>query len=282
MVPEIVPSEQLVQANSLSSASRLLGSEFVGPAVGGLLVAAGGTAVAFGLNAASFALSLAALVAMRRLPRPAPSGKRILAELRVGARYVRSQRWLWIALLMAGAANFLFSGSVVILGPILLKTKLHGGASALGFLFGAFGLGGGITAVVVGQLGAPRRRVTTMYLGWAAAGLAVGAFGVAPNVTILVVLALIAGMVLELGNIIWPALLQDLVPRDLLGRVSSLDWFMSLGLQPLSFAAAVPVAALLGLSTTLIAAGVLDTAVVIFALTRPGARDPERIDSSFD
>ena len=55
----------------------------------------------------------------------------------------------------------------------------------------------------------------------------------------------------------------------------SLDWFVSIGLTPLSFAITGPVAELLGARTTLAVAGALGTATFLF-LFIPGVRDPER------
>ena len=58
------------------------------------------------------------------------------------------------------------------------------------------------------------------------------------------------------GTIVWATLKQTHVPAELLGRVSSLDWLISIGLLPLSFALTAPAVALLGARTTLVAAGV--------------------------
>jgi DHA3 family tetracycline resistance protein-like MFS transporter len=80
----------------------------------------------------------------------------------------------------------------------------------------------------------------------------------------------------EVGQIIWVTLLQTLVPRDLLGRVSSLDWLVSTGLVPVSFALTGPVAGALGPGTTMIGAGLLGAVLMGALLFVPGVRDPER------
>ena len=59
------------------------------------------------------------------------------------------------------------------------------------------------------------------------------------------------------GTIVWATTKQRLVPRRLLGRVSSFDWFISIGLLPVSFALTGPVASAIGARATLIGAGVL-------------------------
>ena len=62
----------------------------------------------------------------------------------------------------------------------------------------------------------------------------------------------------------------------MLGRVSSLDWLISIGLLPLSFALTGPVSALVGAQATLVIAGVAGAAVTLGGLLVPGVRDIER------
>jgi hypothetical protein len=78
------------------------------------------------------------------------------------------------------------------------------------------------------------------------------------------------------GQIIWTTLLQQLVPRRLLGRVSSLDWLVSTGLVPVSFALTAPVSGWLGPQATMIGAGLLGAVLMGGLLFVPGVRDPER------
>jgi DHA3 family tetracycline resistance protein-like MFS transporter len=81
--------------------------------------------------------------------------------------------------------------------------------------------------------------------------------------------------------VIWFTLVQRLVPNDLLGRVTSLDWMISIGGVPLSFAIVGPVASAIGARTTLVLAGILGGAITLAVMFLPGARDPER-DGSLD
>jgi hypothetical protein len=78
------------------------------------------------------------------------------------------------------------------------------------------------------------------------------------------------------GMIVWATAKQRHVPAALLGRVSSLDWMVSTGLLPLSFALTGPVSGAIGVRPTLIAAGVLGGLVTFAALYLPGVRAVER------
>jgi DHA3 family tetracycline resistance protein-like MFS transporter len=70
-------------------------------------------------------------------------------------------------------------------------------------------------------------------------------------------------------------MLQRLVPRELLGRVKALDWLISIGLGPLSFALCGPAAAWLGVDAVLVIAGVAAFALTIGFYFLPGMRDTE-------
>jgi hypothetical protein len=74
---------------------------------------------------------------------------------------------------------------------------------------------------------------------------------------------------------VWATAKQRHVPAALLGRVSSLDWLISIGLLPLSFALTGPVSGAIGAQTTLIVAGLLGAVVTFAALLLPGMRAVE-------
>jgi DHA3 family tetracycline resistance protein-like MFS transporter len=88
--------------------------------------------------------------------------------------------------------------------------------------------------------------------------------------------AFVAETCITLLVVIWVTLLQRLVPSYLLGRVSSLDWMISIAGVPLSFAVVGPAADVFGVDTTLIAAGVLGGAITLAFMFYPGARGPEQ------
>ena len=66
--------------------------------------------------------------------------------------------------------------------------------------------------------------------------------------------------------VIWGTLLQRRVPPHLIGRVSSLDFFVSLSLMPISMALAGPVAELIGIRATFFLAGIVPGVVAVVAI----------------
>ena len=105
---------------------------------------------------------------------------------------------------------------------------------------------------------------------------AIAGFGIVTSVWQAMVVAFIAEASIALLIVIWYTMLQRLVPRHLLGRVSSLDWLISIAGVPLSFAIVGPVAEWIGADLTIIFAGLLGGSVTLAFMFVPGARDPER------
>jgi hypothetical protein len=281
IVPQVVPQDDLLQANALQGFVRPLSIRFIGPALGGVTIEALGIGAAFALDAGTFAVSVLALALISRKP-PAAGTERVPVreDLAEGWRYVRAHAWLWATLVSVGLSLLASYGPLEVLLPYVIKNDLELGADTFGFVLGAGGLGSIAAALVVGRRGMPRRAVTLMYAGWTVTSLLTSAFALATNAGQMYLIAFIAFGAAAVGNIVWNTLVQTLVPGELLGRVSSFDWFVSIGLIPVSFAITGPIAELIGVDATLIGAGVLGTigmTVLFFAV--PAVRDPERLSA---
>ncbi|HEX6148955.1 MFS transporter, partial [Nocardioides sp.] len=109
----------------------------------------------------------------------------------------------------------------------------------------------------------PRRYLTIMTVMWGVACLPFIVIAYAGQVWVVVAAAFVMGAVFDAPMVIWGTLLQRRVPPELLGRVSSLDFFVSMAFMPISMALAGPVSELVGLRTTFVAAGI---APVVFAV----------------
>jgi MFS family permease len=122
-----------------------------------------------------------------------------------------------------------------------------------------------------------------MYASWALALLVIAGYGVAGTVAQLVALGFVAGLGIAFGQATWGTMLHRLVPREVLGRVTSLDWLFGTSLMPMWFVAVGFVADDLGVRTTLVAAGLIGgitTMLFPFAIRR--VRDPERDRAALD
>ena len=276
IVPDIVPDEELAQANALDQLVRPIAQRLAGPAIGGVLIEVAGVGAAFALDALSFAVSAAAVLAMSsRAPAARAEHGTVLGDMRAGIAHVRQHVWLWGTLTSAALAYLLFMGPVEILLPFLVKNDLGASAADLGLVFAAGGVGSVGCAVVLGMRGLPRRHITLMYVAWTLATLSVAGYGIASAIWQLMIVSLVFNALETAGFIVWSTAKQRHVPPHLLGRVSSLDWLISTGLLPLSFALTGPISTALGAQATLIAAGVLGASVTLAALMLPGMRAPE-------
>jgi transmembrane secretion effector len=279
IVPQVVPEELLVEANSLGQFVRPITWTLIGPLLGGALVATVGTGWAFVADAGSFAFSALMIGLMRTRPDREPAREHPSAwdDLKEGLRYVRSRAWLWVAMVAATVSLLATWGPWEVLVPYVVRNDLGGSAAALGLVFAAGGVGSVTVALVIGQRGRlPRRAVTVLYLTWAVGMLMTAGFGLVSEVWQAALVAFVSESCITALIVIWFTLLQRLVPAHLLGRVSSLDWLISIGGVPLSFAVVGPAAAAFGVDATLIGAGVIGAAITIAFMFYPGARDPER------
>ena len=282
IVPDVVPASQLGQANSLDQLVKPLALRLAGPALGGWLIAIGGTGVAFLVDAATFGASAIVLMFLRTPKSEHHERASVLTEMKEGLTYVRSHVWLWGTFGAAAVAYLLFMGPVEVLLPHIVKVELGGSAGALGLVFAFGGLGSVGAAIWVGRHGIPRRVVTVIYVCWTLSTLAIAGYGLGESLWQLIIPCIAFNLLESIGTIGWMTLKQRHVPSELLGRVSSLDWLISIGLVPLSFALTGPAAALFGERMTLIGAGVLGALVTMAAYFLPGMRAPELIDARSD
>jgi DHA3 family tetracycline resistance protein-like MFS transporter len=276
IVPDVVPPDDLPAANSLDQFVRPIALRLAGPALGGVLVAAAGAGTAFLVDGATYLASAGAVLAIR--PPAHPRSEHVdssLSAVKEGFEFVRSRVWLWGTLLSAAIAYLAFMGPAEVLLPYVVKNDLHASARDLGLVFGAGGVGAIGAAFLMGQRGHPRRDVTFMYAAWTLATLAVAGYGFATASWQLMLACLLFNALETAGTIVWATIKQRHVPAAMLGRVSSLDWLISIGLLPLSFALTAPVTALVGARATLVGSAVIGGAFTLAALFLPGMRDIE-------
>ena len=280
IVPDLLPDQDLPQANALSGALRRLMTSLVGPAIAGVLIAVFGPGPAFVIDGATFLVSALAVFLIRTRPAPHPTGgsgvRNTLKQMREGFAYVRSKRWIWATLISAMLSLLVFLGPVEVLMPYQVKNQLGLGPEALGTIFTVGGIGAVVMLLGIGHFGLPRRRVTYMFLSWSVGVALMAIYGIMNALWMALFVSLSQNALFEFGQVIWTTMLQQRVPRHLLGRVSSLDWMLSTALVPLSFAITAPIAEIIGVGPTLVVAGLLGAVLMSALLFLPGVRDPER------
>lgn len=275
VVPDLVPEDQLAQANAIDQFARPFALRMTGPALGGFLIAAGGSGVAFLVDSGTFLVSMACLSRVklhRSTTGPQKTGASVGQDLKEGLRFVRRNVWLWGTFTAATFAYLLFMGPVEVLLPYIVKNDLEAGAGALGAVLAVGGVGSLAGALAVGARGIPVRCMRFIYVAWTCSTLALAGYALVGAVWQAMVISVLFSAFEAAGTVVWLTVKQRLVPRALLGRVSSLDWFISTGLVPLSFAVTAPVSALIGARGTFLLAGLLGSTVTLAFLFLPGMR----------
>ena len=269
-----MPETDLQAVNGFEGMVRPTIQQAVGPAVAGLVVGAASPAAAFVVAAAASALGLLALTAVPKTPvrrdldqandlHPVRSA---LVDMKEGFAYMVRTPWLLSSLIFGSVMVLVIMGPLDVLIPFLLKDRLGQGPGAHALVLAGFGIGGAVAAIVMGAVPMPRRYLTLMNLAWGVACLPMIWMGFATHVWEVVAAAVICGALFSAPMVIWGTLLQRRVPAALVGRVSSLDFFVSLSLMPVSMALAGPVSEAIGLRTTFFIAGVVPVVVAALAI----------------
>jgi MFS family permease len=263
MVPDLVPRHMVADAVALNSVS-FNAARAVGPALGGLIVAAASPGVAFALNAATYFGVLGVVLSFPARDwhpqEEATMGRAIAA----GVRYARfSPALLWLLGLSAGFA--LTSASLQVLLPNVTKAALRGGATTYGLLLGAMGLGA--------LAGALTRARATAGLGRRTVAAGIFVFGLAGVGVGLSRLPWLTGLLMAAAGVVWVwalttlnATIQTLSHSWVRGRALSLYTLAFSGVWPLGSLLAGGVADAVGAPWAVVAlcggAGVLGLAAL--------------------
>jgi DHA3 family tetracycline resistance protein-like MFS transporter len=275
-LPRILPADQLLAANGVEGVVRPVFQRAVGPAVAGVLVGVTFPALGAFVVAALFAVGLALLVATRPAKVAAAERKqdrpRVLRDMRDGFRFMVRTPWLLWTLLFASIWVLVVLGPIEVLLPFIAQRRFEDGARMYGFILAAFGVGSAIGALGISSRLLPRRYLTVMMVMWGAGSLPLAIVGWTSSFPLMALATFVVGVTDGAGSVIWGTLLQRRVPREMLGRVSSLDFFVSLAFMPLSFAIAGPMSKVVSMETIFLAAGVVP--VVLAAVAMLAARMP--------
>jgi MFS family permease len=273
VIPQTVPAPILQQANALLSLainSAMIG----GAAIAGFLVAAFGSGWAIAVDAGTYLLG-AVFIALMRLPVVAPGeSPRFLSDLAVGWREFRSRTWLWVIVVQFSFLLLVTIGCFSVLGPVLADEEL-GGAKAWGAILTAQAAG----LVAGGLLGLrfrPRRMLVAATLGILLWPLPLVALGFPLGVPAIAATAFLAGVGSEVFGLLWHTTMQQEIPADKLSRVYSYDALGSVGLIPIGYAIAGPIADAIGVRATLWGAAAIGVAVTLAVLLVPSVRQLER------
>jgi MFS family permease len=270
IIPDLVPTEQLQQANAWlsggSSAARLAGLVSGGAVV---IWLGGGWAM---LTASAFYLVAGVLVL--GLPKIssalASTAESPLRQLVEGWGEFRSRQWLWVVVLQFSLMIMVLQAAHGVFGPVVAETELGGPATWTTFL--AAEAIGAVVGVSLAFVWKPRRPILVATLLTFSAGIPAFLLGVSAPLLPVVLAAFAMGASFELFGVWWMTTMQNEVPAESLSRVASYDALGSLMLGPLGLVLAGPATVAFGVHTALIGAGVISLLTTCLALLAPEVR----------
>ncbi len=229
---ELVGKENLPNAIALNSAA-FNAARIIGPAIGGVLIAAVGVGWCFFINALSFLSVIIVLLKLTIAPKVIDQKETtsVFQSLKESIRYVRSDISL-IALLTLVAVITVFGWSYTILLPIYADKVLQIGAVGLGNLMMSFGIGAFISAIFVASAESKIRPSKFIYGGILLFVIGISLFALSTNVAVSLYSLVFVGMGLIMFIATANASIQRSAPDAMRGRVMGLYLLIFQGLAP--------------------------------------------------
>jgi len=259
-VVEMVGRSDVGSAVALNSAA-FNAARIVGPAIAGLLIGFVGLAPLFLLNAVSYLLPITGYLRMNvseLIPVVRTHVDRtvgaVFGSLAEGLRYVRATPMVLLCILMIGMVSAI-ALNFPVLGPLVARDILGGGAATYGFLMAAAGVGSLISALMLAFGGSAT--LGRVFIGSSLLGLAVAGVGLSSMLPLSVLLMGIVGWSTVAMGASTNTIIQLTVPDALRGRVMSVYTTVFAGTTPIGSILAGVLASLLGVTATLLLAGIV-------------------------
>jgi predicted MFS family arabinose efflux permease len=235
LVPMLVERRDLANAIALNSIQFNL-ARVVGPAIGGLALAAYGAAVCFGLNGFSFVAVIIALSALsiQHIPRAA-TGKlhrEIRGEMGSGLKFVGRQEALRSLTLLAFASAFCATQLITFLA-VFAKDIFHTGVGGYSSLLSTSGAGAVTGALLVAWLGDLQHKGRVALLTQLLLGANLIAFALSPIHWLAYPLVFLGGVFMMMVFALISSLVQLLVSDEMRGRMMSIYMVAFRGAMPL-------------------------------------------------
>lgn len=281
LLPNVVEAAHLQAANGVEGFMRPVLNQAAGPMVAGMVIGLAAPGQAIVLAGIASVLSAWCYVVMGPVTRGhepsdadntarADGARGVVADIAEGVRYMMRTPWLWATLFFATILVLATMGPIEVLVPFALRDRAGGDAADHSLVLMAFGAGAAIASLTFASIRMPRRYLTLMLGIWGVSSVPLVIMAFADHTWMFVAAAFVLGVLFDGPMVIWGTLLQRRVPPHLLGRVASLDFFVSTALLPLSMAIVAPVSHAIGYTATFVLAGLLPVpcAVVFYLAAR--------------
>jgi MFS family permease len=273
LIEMVEGKEDLPNAIALNS-TIMNGARFVGPMIGGTVIAAFGETWGFGLNAVSYLAVLGALFAVRVTPRvPERGNEAWLTQFTAGFRWALGFLPTRCAVLLLALASFATQPYQSLM-PYFVKTVYLGGSHTLGLLLSAAGFGAVSGMVYLATRPTVRGLFTLLPVAVGVAGTALVAFSFCTSVWLAIPLVYLIGAGIMLTAASTNTILQSIVEDHLRARVAAIYIMSFLGMSPLGALAAGWLSQYVGPPATLgIGGGLAVVGAILYARQLPAIRE---------
>lgn len=253
--------------NAIALNSTLFNTaRFIGPPIGGLLVALSGEGVCFLINGLSYLAVIASLLAMQvKVLVSGNSKTSVLTDLISGLSYAYKSLPIRFLLIMVITTSLLGLPFQVFM-PVFARTVLSGDAQTLGYLIGAIGAGALTGAIFLATRKSLKEIPMIIFISAGMFSLGLMGFSVSDYLPVSLILLVVTGfgMVVEFASS--NTLLQTMVQDEMRGRVVALYSMSFMGFTPLGSLLTGGLAEIAGVQTTVFAAGAvcLIAAIIFF------------------
>jgi MFS family permease len=235
IMPQIVDKEQLSKANGRLYAIELTGQSFVGPPLGGFLVAIGAALALTGSSAAWF-FAAGVLFFIRGSYRPAErSTQSIRSDIAEGLRFLMHQRVLRSMALLTGICNLASSAvfAVFVLYAVGPDSPMDLSEAEYGLLLTASAVGALLGSLVADRVETALGRQLSLIIMVVVGALEFAIPALTANAWLIAVGFILSGLVIVLGNVVMVSLRQRITPDRLLGRLNSAYRLIAWGTMPI-------------------------------------------------
>jgi MFS family permease len=261
MTPRLVDREDLTAVSALTMFRSSL-SQIVGPAIGGVCIAAFGFPITYGLDVLSYFISLAAVVAIQTMP-PAQDTKRPGVQSIVeGLNYA----WNRPELLGTYAVDIVAMTFAMPMALFPAMADNWGGAWAVGWLYSAMSAGSFLTSLLSGWTSKIERHGAAVVVAAALWGIAIFGLGFAPNLATAVLCLAAAGAADVVSAIFRATIWNETIPTELRGRLAGMEMISYASGPLLGNARAGWVASISSIRSSIVSGGVLCVAGVVLCI----------------
>jgi hypothetical protein len=187
---------------------------------------------------------------------------------------VFSVQWLWVTIFGWSFINAAFIGAYVVGLPLFVTETLRESAVVYGVITASMGIGEAVGAAVIPQMRI-RRVGLVMFLFGTMSGIGLLVYGVFPTLIGALAGGVIIGFSFVCFGVLWESALQRLVPRRLLGRVTSVDWFGGTLLGPVAPLVAAALVVAVTPTGLFLIAGAVTIVLTLAGLLLPSIRHLE-------